>query len=197
MKLYLVSSMDSVLEHWSSVLKKYHPIKLKTINELNKPNDGIVFLHDVAISEDELDHIIHSGTCRILVFSMLPDFAKAQKYLNLGAMGYGNALMHESHLQSAYQAVEEGKVWLYPDFITALIARLAKSAPKPVHEHEALNKLSIREREVALLLAQGMSHNEVSEKLKITVRTIKAHSSAIYEKLNVKDRLALSLLLHS
>lgn len=197
MKLYLVSSVDSVLEHWNRALKKYHPIKLKTINELNKPNNGIIFLHDTVVSEEELYHIVDSGTCRILVFSMLPAFTKAQKCLSLGAMGYGNALMHESHLQSAYQAVEEGKAWLYPDFITALIARLAESAPKPVHEHEALTKLSIREREVALLLAQGMSHNEVSEKLKITVRTIKAHSSAIYEKLNIKDRLALSLLLHS
>ncbi len=49
MKLYLVSSVDGVLEHWNKALKKYHPIKLKTINELNRPNEGIVFLHDVVL----------------------------------------------------------------------------------------------------------------------------------------------------
>ncbi|MCX6061170.1 MAG: response regulator transcription factor [Campylobacterales bacterium] len=197
MKLYLVSSMDSVLNHWNRALKKYHPIKLKTINELNQPNEGIVFVHDSALSDIELHHFLRSGLSHIMVLSMVPDFNKAQQVLNAGAMGYGNALMHESHLQSAYQAIEEGKVWLYPDFIAALISRLAESQPKAIDEHKELDKLSVREREVALLLAQGMTHNEVSEKLDITVRTIKAHCSAIYEKLAVKDRLGLSLLLHS
>ncbi len=197
MKLYLVSPIDSVLDHWGKALKKYHPVKLKMMNELNKPNEGIVFVHDLVLSDTELRHFIHSSSCRLMVFSMVPDFNSAQKWLNVGAMGYGNALMHESHLQSAYQAIEEGKVWLYPDFIVALITRLSEAQPKAINEHKALDKLSVREREVALLLAQGLTHNEVSKTLNITVRTIKAHCSAIYEKLAVKDRLALSLLLHS
>lgn len=197
MKLYIVSSVDSVLEHWDRALKNFHPIKLKTITELNRLNEGIVFVHDSSLSDTELDDFIRAGLNKTMVLSMVPDFNKAQQVLNAGAMGYGNALMHESHLQSAYQTIEEGKVWLYPDFIAALISRLAESQPKAINEHKELDKLSVREREVALLLAQGMTHNEVSEKLDITVRTIKAHCSAIYEKLAVKDRLALSLLLHS
>lgn len=197
MKLYLVSPIDSVLDHWNKALKKYHPIKLKEMNELNRPNEGIVFVHDLALSDEELYHFIDSGRCSFMVLSMVPDFNKAQSLLNSGVMGYGNALMHESHLQSAYHAIEEGKVWLFPDFITALITRLSEAQPKAINEHTALDKLSVREREVALLLAEGLTHNQVSETLNITVRTIKAHCSAIYEKLAVKDRLSLSLLLHS
>lgn len=197
MKLYIVSSSETILEHCNKALKKYHPIKLTTINELNKPNEGIIFLHDVVLSDDELRYFLKDTSCTFMLLSMMPDFTKAQEWLSEGIMGYGNALMHESHLQSAYQAIEEGKVWLYPEFISSLISKLTLSALKPISEHEALAKLSIREREVALLLAQGMTHNEVAEQLNITVRTIKAHCSAIYEKLAVKDRLGLSLLLRS
>jgi len=197
MKLYLVSPSDGVLEHWNKALKKYRPVKIKAVNELNRPSDGIVFWDDVAVLDDELHRTLECDGCRIMVFSMTPDFHKAQKLLSVGARGYSNAMMHESHLQSAYQALEEGKVWLHPDFIAALMIQLTQAQPKKVESHSALEKLSLREREVAILLAQGMTHNEVSEKLAITVRTIKAHCTSIYEKLGVKDRLALSVLLHS
>jgi|LakMenEpi03Aug12_release.lakeMendotaPanAssembly.Ray.scaffolds.fasta_scaffold1061714_1 DNA-binding NarL/FixJ family response regulator len=197
MKLYLVSLSDGVLEHWSKALKKYRPVKIKAINELNRPSDGIVFWDDVAALDDELQRTLECDTCRIMIFSMMPDFHKGQKLLTLGAKGYGNAMMHESHLQSACQTLEEGKMWLHPDFIAALMTQLTQAQPKKVESHGALEKLSLREREVAILLAQGMTHYEISEKLTITVRTIKAHCTSIYEKLAVKDRLALSVLLHS
>ncbi|WP_202970465.1 LuxR C-terminal-related transcriptional regulator [Sulfurospirillum diekertiae] len=52
---------------------------------------------------------------------------------------------------------------------------------------------------MAILLSQGDSHKgdshkEIAEKLNITVRTVKAHATAIYSQLNIKDRLALALL---
>jgi DNA-binding NarL/FixJ family response regulator len=197
MKLYLVSLSDGVLEHWSKALKKYRPVKIKAINELNRPSDGIVFWDDVVALDDELQRTLECDTCRIMIFSMMPDFHKGQKLLTLGAKGYGNAMMHESHLQSACQTLEEGKMWLHPDFIAALMTQLTQAQPKKVESHGSLEKLSLREREVAILLAQGMTHYEISEKLTITVRTIKAHCTSIYEKLAVKDRLALSVLLHS
>jgi DNA-binding NarL/FixJ family response regulator len=197
MKLYLVSPSDGVLEHWNKALKKYRPVKIKAINELNRPSEGIIFWDDVAVLDEELRYTLECDACHIMVFSMIPDFHKAQKLLGMGVRGYGNAMMHESHLQSAYQAIEEGKMWLHPDFIAMLMTQLVQTKPKAVESHSALEKLSLREREVAILLAQGMTHNEVSEKLTITVRTIKAHCTSIYEKLQVKDRLALSVLLHS
>ncbi len=197
MKLYLVSPSDGVLEHWAKALKKYCPIKIKIINELNRPSDGIIFWDDVATFDDELHYTLKCDACHVMVFSMVPDFYKAQQLLAMGVSGYGNAMMHESHLQSAYQTIEEGKMWLHPDFIAMLMLQLVQTKPKAVELHSALEKLSLREREIAILLARGMTHNEVSEKLTITVRTIKAHCTSIYDKLEVKDRLALSVLLHS
>ena len=67
----------------------------------------------------------------------------------------------------------------------------------PKKETNPLATLSHREAEVATLLSQGDSHKEIAEKLQITVRTVKAHASAIYSRLNIKDRLALALLLRN
>lgn len=197
MSVYIVSSDRSILNHWAKALKKYRPISMESINLLSLPNSGIMFLHDKSSSPEILEEMMNVNQCKVMILSMLPDFLKAQELITKGIVGYGNAMMHESHFHSAYQAMEEGKIWLYPDFISGLITQLSQQRPKDVTTHSALDKLSSREREVALQLAQGLTHYEISEKLHITVRTIKAHCSAIYEKLNVKDRLALSVLLHS
>jgi RNA polymerase sigma factor (sigma-70 family) len=197
MKLYLISSNSVVMNHWLKALKKYHPVKINSINELNGSPNGIILCQDTDITESKLQDLINTLEYRVMIFSMLPDFLEAQQYLSKDVVGYGNAMMHESHIQSAYQAVEEGKIWLYPDFISGLITQLTQLKPKNIESHEALEKLSHREREVALLLAQGQTHNEIAEELNITVRTIKAHCTSIYEKLAIKDRLALSVLLHS
>ncbi|MDD2828995.1 MAG: LuxR C-terminal-related transcriptional regulator [Sulfuricurvum sp.] len=198
MKLYLVTSSESIMNHWSKALKKYHPMKIHSMNELNCSTiKGIILCQDTDIDETKLHDLLNNSESRLMIFSMLPDFLKAQQYLSKGVVGYGNAMMHESHIQSAYQAIEEGKIWLYPDFISGLITQLTQVKPKNIESHEALEKLSHREKEVALLLAQGLTHNEIAEDLNITVRTIKAHCTSIYEKLAIKDRLALSVLLHS
>ena len=64
-----------------------------------------------------------------------------------------------------------------------------------VNKKTDLSELSSREREIADLIYQGLTNNEISEKTGITLRTVKAHTSSIYSKLNVKDRIGLVLLM--
>lgn len=197
MKLYLISSAPLVLEHWGSALKKYNPVRLNSIRELENSMQGIIFCLDSDLSDIELPKIIEQYGFKLMILSMLPNFTEAQGYVNQRVVGYGNAMMHESHIQSAYQAIEEGKVWLYPDFISSMIEQLSQLKTKSPETNPSLDKLSSREKEVALCLAHGLTHHEIADELNITVRTIKAHCSSIYEKLSVKDRLSLSVLLHS
>lgn len=196
MKLYLVCDETVVGEHWRRALMDFKPIELLSVHDVSSQPSGTVFIVDTMV-RDFLDSITNDSNHRLMILSAIPDFKQAQNFLQKGAKGYGNAMMHATHLQSAFQTLEEGNVWLYPDFVTQLMADVREQ-----HSHEELvlhrlDALSIREREVALLLNQGKSHLEISQELDITVRTIKAHCSAIYEKLQVKDRLALTLLLHS
>jgi len=51
-----------------------------------------------------------------------------------------------------------------------------------------LQTLSRREKEVALLLLQGKSNNEICDELHIVIQTVKFHISKLYKKASVKNR---------
>lgn len=197
MKLYFVSDDSAVLEYWEFALHSLKPIFFSSLADIPTNSIGIVFILDSLVLQLTSKTITNYSGLRIMVFSKVPDFLEAQSLLRIGVMGYGNAMMHETHLKSAFQALEDGKVWLYPDFVTKLMLQIQEQGDKKRDILDRLSVLTPREREIAQLLNDGKSHLEISETLGITVRTIKAHSSAIYEKLGVKDRLSLSLLLHS
>ncbi|MDP3466555.1 MAG: LuxR C-terminal-related transcriptional regulator [Sulfuricurvum sp.] len=196
MKLSLVANDVNVRERWMSAFFTVKPTASSKFS-LDIEYDTVIFISDtivVALSEAERANLfLHS----VMVFSMVPDFVAAQKFLAMGAMGYGNAMMHESHLHSAFQALEEGKVWLHPDFISLMISQIRHQNSGKEKSLMLLDGLSKREKEVALMLGQGDTHQKIADTLDITVRTVKAHATAIYQKLDVKDRLALSILLHS
>ncbi|MNW12082.1 Transcriptional regulatory protein LiaR [compost metagenome] len=56
--------------------------------------------------------------------------------------------------------------------------------------------LTERETTVARYAASGQANAQIAEALGITERTVKAHLSAVFEKLKVSDRLQLALLVH-
>lgn len=191
MNLILISSDRILLDYWMSSLGDLSPIVMNSLNELGSEG-SIVFISDTMLS-DEYEGYSKNN---FMILSRTPNFEEAQQFLQKGAMGYGNAMMHEVHLLSAFETLSEGNVWLHPPFLTKLILQVRKGSHKEVSS-DILEVLSPREKEVALLLGDGKSHFEISEILGITVRTIKAHATSIYSKLGVKDRLALSLVIHA
>lgn len=196
MKLYLMSDDIALRGRWMSILSALHPITLSSLST-DIEADSTVLVLDRLLENMSEKSIKVLFSYRVAVLSTTPNFEEAQKFLGLGAMGYGNAMMHESHLHSVNQALEEGKVWLHPDFISMMITQIQMhNSPQKKSEY-ILQTLSQREKEVAQMLGDGATHQEISDALDITVRTVKAHATSIYQKLDVKDRLALSLLLHS
>lgn len=196
MSLYLIADDAHVIERWKNVLVGWAPVSFSKI-----PSDfeshSILLILDKVISCATANTFEKLFKHRVMILSMTPSFSDAQKFLHLGAMGYGNAMMHENHLHSAYQALEEGKVWLHPDFIGLMISQIRGKNSAEEKSLALLERLSKREQEVAIMLGNGATHQEIADTLDITVRTVKAHATSIYQKLDVKDRLALSLLLHS
>ena len=56
--------------------------------------------------------------------------------------------------------------------------------------------LTQREREVALLAANGASNSDIATECGISERTVKAHLTAVFAKINITDRLQLALRVH-
>lgn len=195
MKLYLISDDIGLRARWMSIFALTQPTILSELSS-DIDENSILFVSDTLLNRSEAE-LLNFFRRRVMVLSMVPDFNAAQNFLAMGAMGYGNAMMHESHLHSALQALEEGKVWLHPDFIALMISQIQYQDVGKKRSLALLDDLSKREREVALMLSDGATHQSIADALDITVRTVKAHATSIYQKLDVKDRLALSLLLHT
>lgn len=193
MKLYLISNDRILLDYWVASLAEFSPIIMRSFDELGSQENSVIFVSDTMLSDEYDDY----SKNKLMILSRTPDFMQAQQFLQKGAMGYGNAMMHETYLHSLIQTLEEGNIWLHPPFLTKLILQVREdNNHKEISSHK-LDVLSAREKEVALLLGDGKSHFEISTLLGITVRTVKAHATSIYAKLGVKDRLALSLIIHA
>jgi len=191
MQLYIVTNTSDVQKHLEYALSMHTPKHHSALLPLPQ-RECLLFVHDLlleTLSETDLKALF---ALHVMVLSITPSFEKARYYLSLGAKGYGNAHMHASHLLYAYETIVEGNIWLYPEYISRLITGLVSSN----EQSHCLEILSHREKDVARLLAKGDSHKEIAQTLDITVRTVKAHATAIYHKLNIKDRLSLALLLH-
>lgn len=193
MDLCLIGKDRILLDYWTSSLSELSPTVMGSLEELGTREGSIVFVSDTMLS-DAYDGYSKN---KFMILSRTPDFTQSQQFLQQGAMGYGNAMMHETHLLSSFQTLEEGNIWLHPPFLTKLILQVRENNNHKEASSHVLDALSDREKEVALLLGEGKSHLEISRLLGITVRTIKAHATSIYAKLGVKDRLALSLIIHA
>ena len=194
MKIVLHSDDINLLTYWQKVLGEDVGV-CDDLEDLYKLQSTLVVLNYSSCADvcEELISKLLKNNNRILMLHRTPDLQTAKKLLRLGIMGYGNALMRDHFIFSAIETIKEDMVWLYPSFTTQLIAQLAKNTNAT--DEEKLQTLSAREKEVALLLKEGLTYKEIAQKLDITPRTVKAHASKVYEKLGVKDRVSLTLLL--
>jgi len=130
----------------------------------------------------------------IVVLANVPEDEQGLAVLAAGASGYCSALTLPAVLQQVASVVEHGGVWVGPQLMRRLMQGLAthsEEAPPP-----ALGILSQRERQVAEAVARGSTNKEIARVMGITERTVKAHLSSAFEKLGVRDRMQLSLLVN-
>jgi DNA-binding NarL/FixJ family response regulator len=131
----------------------------------------------------------------LVVLSDLPTETEASACLGLGANGYGNTHAAPEVLQQIAGVVAQGGIWVGQDLLRRIMNGAARLlAQQPVSGDAVLPAvLTGREGEVARWVAAGASNREIAERLGITERTVKAHLGAVFEKLQVRDRLQLSL----
>ena len=132
--------------------------------------------------------------CRIVALSNVPDDEQGLAMLAAGVVGYCSALTLPAVLQQVAGVVEQGGLWVGPHLLQRLMGGLAAQAP--ARPAGLLHTLSQRERQIAEAVARGGTNKEIARVMGITERTVKAHLTAAYEKLGVRDRMQLSLLIH-
>lgn len=134
---------------------------------------------------------------KIVVLANMPNHAESLHALSLGAMGYAHAYSSPEMLKEIKAVVSHGGLWLGQALLKRLIETSTKLAGnQPEYVDSLLARLTRREKEVAVEAAKGLSNKEIARVLNITERTVKAHLAETFERLGVKDRLQLALMLN-
>jgi DNA-binding NarL/FixJ family response regulator len=113
--------------------------------------------------------------------------------LRAGASGFLVKDTEPVELIRAVRAVAGGEALLSPSVTKRLIAEFATRAKEPTRV-SALDHLTDREREVMALVAEGLSNEEIAERLIVSPATAKTHVSRAMIKLNARDRAQLVVL---
>lgn len=94
-------------------------------------------------------------------------------------------------LVECIRVVAGGREWLPPSLIDAAFER--EAARQSVSTHLA-QSLTCREREIVLLVAEGLSNKEMCRRLGLSEGTVKIHLHNIYEKVGINNRTALAAM---
>ena len=118
--------------------------------------------------------------------------------LRAGASGFLLKDTSPADIVRAVRAVAAGEPMLSPTITRRLIGHLrdGEADDRRRHAREKLNRLTEREREVAVAIGQGKSNAEISGELYMSVATAKAHVSRVLEKLEFNNRVQIALLAH-
>jgi DNA-binding NarL/FixJ family response regulator len=147
----------------------------------------ILIIDFQACDEKDIPRIV----CSCMVLVTIPQKDQAVRLLQKGVRAYGNRHMHQDNLKQAIATLKTGQIWLPPAIVTQVISAIP--ATKAEGEGDGLlNILTSREAEVAKWLVNGLSNQEISEKMFVSVRTVKAHLTSIFKKTGCRNRLELA-----
>lgn len=137
------------------------------------------------------------GGRSLLLLADQPSEDDALAALTAGACGYCNGHAAPEVLLQVALAVANGGTWVGQGLMHRLLAATARRlAHASIDDGAWRRTLTAREQEAAVLVAGGASNKEIARQLDITERTVKAHVSAMLEKLGARDRLQLSLIIN-
>jgi len=193
-----------------------HPLVLRGISELLRAEPGLEIVAECRNGMEALEKIREFGPavaildlsmpgpsgldilkrirserlhCRVV---MLTASISDAKLLDAVATGVGGVLLKDAApdlLVECIREVASGRPWIPDDLLNpALVRENARRSAEKI----STDGLTPREREVMLLVADGLSNKEVGRRLNLSDGTVKIHLHNIYQKVGVANRTALT-----
>lgn len=124
---------------------------------------------------------------KIIILSSYPEDVYVREALEVGVTGYLLKNTPIDAMANAIRSASSGQLTLAPEIAQALI-RIERTPKKPGSD------LTEREREVLALIVEGLSNDEIAEKLVISPATARHHVSACIQKLEAANRAQAAAL---
>lgn len=128
-----------------------------------------------------------SPSTAILILTAYSDIRYILGLLEAGAGGYLLKSARSDEIIGAIRAIRAGESVLDPLATRKLLERVV-SLSKEADETKTRGQLSRREIEIVKLAAKGMSNRDIAAHLELSMRTVKAHLSNIFNKMRVSCR---------
>jgi len=166
-------------------LMQEHPDIVLLDLDLGNNESGIDFLPQLIEPEEPP---------RVIIVTGVPDPELHLRAVRLGALGVVLKLDPPGFLVKAIRKVHGGEMWLNRPMISTVMTELIHARAKKM-DSEALKiaELTVREREVTALVAEGMRNKQIGERLFISEKTVRHYLTSVFDKLGVADRLALMI----
>jgi two-component system response regulator NreC len=131
----------------------------------------------------------HPGV-NVIALTMHEDESYVFKLLRAGASGYVLKRAAAQDLVQAVRAAAKGEAFLYPSVARKVVEDYLKRV-ETGEERERYDGLTEREKEILTHIAQGLSNQQIAQKLYISIKTVQTHRAHILEKLGLHDRTEL------
>ena len=132
--------------------------------------------------------------CRVVILTTFETDEYVFAALRAGACGFLTKEVSPDELRRAVQVAAAGEALLSPSVTRRVVAEFAH---RPVPAGDTGGRLAVltdREREVARLVATGLSNDQIADRLVISPLTVKTHITRAIAKLGVRDRVQAVVL---
>jgi DNA-binding NarL/FixJ family response regulator len=172
--------------------------------ELVKTLDPDVALMDIQMpgmngldATREIVALERDDSSRVLILTTFELDEYVYEALRAGASGFLLKRTPAEDLVAGVRVVASGEALLSPAIPRRLNTEFARRPAPDSPSPAALDDLTAREREVLLLIAQGLSNHEIAEKLFLSEGTVKTHIKRIFYKLGLRDRTQAVILAYN
>ncbi|GLU51415.1 DNA-binding response regulator [Dyadobacter frigoris] len=128
----------------------------------------------------------------ILVCSSYEEHLYALPFLKAGANGYISKTASSDEFKTAVEHVLNSKIYASPAVLNNMFGILFNTKG---NDSSALDKLTVKEVEIAKLLTKGLSTKEIGEHINLSASSISTYKSKIFEKLGVNNIIELTTYL--
>ena len=129
----------------------------------------------------------YPGT-QVVVLTTFGDDESLFPALRAGARGYLTKDAGGDEIVRAVRNVVAGQAGLAPSIQRRLLERLDRPETVVTPPEEAPDGLTVREAEVLVLIAEGLSNQEIARRLHVSTATVKTHINNMFAKTGLKDR---------
>ena len=191
MKVIVISESLIIRKGIISILKEEE--RISSINDSYIFKDVYNDEYDLVIVDlnrnnnhylSDIQNIKQDTKTKIMILDFYEDRSLFSQCMKIGVDGYILANIDSEDIDYAVKQIYRGKKYFDADLIENYLSKSGQ---------EYIEELTKREQEILVCIAKGKSNLEISKDLYITEHTVKKHTSNIFTKLNVKDRMQAAL----